>query len=220
MTTGIEPGELKILTSFQMETDLCAMFELELVSHAIIIFGEPCLFATRRHLSYPILLPPRKETECVLTSPLMVHHKVKRFCWTWRSSALSIKCQPFNFHYDILRQRLKMQILHMENVTDKKFLLGSHLLVGLPPLLLVELGLPLVSSRLPAGVEVEHALPMILWWLLCPDICVDTLQQFVKLLWTLARRAPSVTWSQKSASEWPNDGRLAVVSPLAFVIIF
>ena len=55
-----------------------------------------------------------------------------------------------------------MQILHMENVTDKKFLLGSHLLVGLPPLLLVELGLPLVSSRLPAGVEVEHALPMIL----------------------------------------------------------
>ena len=70
MTTGIEPGELKILTSFQMETDLCAMFELELVSHAIIIFGEPCLFATRRHLSYPILLPPRKETECVLTSPL------------------------------------------------------------------------------------------------------------------------------------------------------
>ena len=76
MTTGIEPGELKILTSFQMETDPCAMFELELVSHAIIIFGlanfqsEPCLFATRRHLSYPILLPPRKETECVLTSPL------------------------------------------------------------------------------------------------------------------------------------------------------
>ena len=56
MTTGIEPGELKILTSFQMETDFYAMLELELVSHTIIIFGlanfqsEPCLFATRRHL--------------------------------------------------------------------------------------------------------------------------------------------------------------------------
>ena len=56
MTTGIEPGELKILTSFQMETDLYAMLELELVSHTIIIFGlanfqiETCLFATRRHL--------------------------------------------------------------------------------------------------------------------------------------------------------------------------
>ena len=41
-----------------------------------------------------------------------------------------------------------MQILHMENVTDKKFLLGSHLLVGLPPLLLVKLGLPFESMSL------------------------------------------------------------------------
>ena len=32
---------------------------------------------------------------------------------------------------------------------------------------------------------------------------------------TLAVVAPSATWSQKSASECPIDGRLAVVSPLS-----